>query len=273
MKNFTLKIADEVSSILDSYQQAVNLTGERYEAAYQEYLKNCKSDRYTPEYCRELFNGEVDRFNRELADMAAELDRKLTTAVTSARASAQAGLTQEGSSAEYFTRLNFAHTLIKDAGADITDEIAFDAIGDFRHDLKQIRRFHRTIDRQLDDRTRLISFYDKAWDKLPSGVERDEAIQAFGMGGTGFPLTFGFMYHADRVLAVLDEIVSIANGLLTHKLSESKQEYSTGDNRIEVRRVPMIGLTPAMKIAKLRALAEQVETMLGFMAQVGDFDE
>lgn len=273
MKPFTLQIADEVSSILDSYQQAVDLTGERYEEAHAEFVKNSHSGRFTPEYCREMFNNEVDRYDRELSDMAVELDQKLTKAVTNASSAAQTGLTQEGSSAEYFARLTFAHTLIKDAGADITDEIAFDAIGDFRHDLKQMHRFHRTIDRQMDDRTRLVSFYDIAWDKLPSGVERDEAIQTFGgMGGSGFPMTFGYMYHADKVLAVLDEMVKITHGLLTHKLSESKQLYTEGYERREVRSVPMIALTPAMHIAKLRTMAEQVEKMLGYMDKVGDFE-
>jgi len=274
MKPFKMQIADKIGRILTDYENAVTLTGQRYAVAHEDFKKNLGTGKYTADYCRELFRAEVDRFLAEFYDVAGNLDVQLNKAIASAKTSALEGLTVTDDSAAYYSRLNYAHTLIREEGKTIDDQTAFDFIGDFKHDLKQMHIFFRMIDRQIDDRTRLLSFMDPTLDVLPSGAEHAAAVEAFGGGGSGeFPLTFAYMNHCDKVLAVLDEMASLATGLLTHKLAEKNEYYFIGERREDTIFAPQISLTPAMKIAELRSKAMQVELMLDVMEKIGDFDE
>lgn len=275
MKPFKMQIADKIGRILTDYENAVTLTGQRYAVAHEDYKKNLGTGKYTADYCRELFRADVDHFLKEFYEVAGNLDVQLNKAISSAKASAQEGLTVTDDSAAYYSRLNYAHTLIREEGKTIDDQTAFDFIGDFKHDLKQMHIFFRTIDRQIDDRNRLLSFHDTSWDVLPSGAEHAAVVEAFGgMSGPGeFQLTFAYMNHCDKVLAVLDEMASLATGLLTHKLSEQNTWYVIGDRREDTIYTPQISLTPAMNIAELRSKAKQVELMLDAMEKIGDFDE
>lgn len=115
-----------------------------------------------------------------------------------------------------------------------------------------------------------MSFYDWNMEKI-NPEERQDFIDAFSTGGPGFRKTFGYLYHAEKVLGVLQEMVEVTKKLYTNKMVGSNEKLPLNDETFIS--IPMLSLSEQMKVAKLKKMAQQVENMLHFMEIMGDFSE
>lgn len=270
MNILKLNLHEKVKSIVDQYKLASDAHSDLHRQAYQRYLEKNATGRYKPLHLWEKLAEEKDKADQELAEYGAKLNAEMVKLIRDAAADAKKALSVSNGSADYAGRVSMALAFLREEGRELTDEICFDLIGEFKHDLQTMNRFHRIVERRIDDCTRLYTPKADCYTDLESG--RTVALKS-----TGFQKTFQYMAHANTVLGAIDGLLEIADRLFTRAKTASNESISLGahpeGNGVAFGRVPMLGLTELMGEDRILKEAQDIDLMLIAMEEAGDFKD
>lgn len=268
MEKLTLNLTAPIAEAVETYDRACEAHADLFKQAHADYLRMIHDDRYKPEYCRQELSAACDSADTQLSEMAAKLNADLLKVVQDAQQTAESKLTETSTDAGYAGRMTFALQAIQALGATVTDAEAAAVSAEFRHDLPVMRLFHTIIEKRIDDPKRLAAFTDPDFARVAS-ADRPALVEAIGTGITGFKATFGYLVRADRVLELCKSMVEVAEKAFTVMPKPSNEMLPLGDG--SDLHLPMPALTELMRTGQLKKMAQQIETVLNFMATCGDF--
>lgn len=222
MNVLKLNLYEKVKSIVDEYKLAADAHTELHQQAETRYLEKSATGEYNQLRLWEKRAEEKDQADRELAEFGAKQNAKMMKVIRGAAAEAKKALTVTDGSADYSARVNLALSFLREESRDISDEICFDLIGEFKRDLQSMGRFHRIVERMIDDPTRLYAPTSICY----TDAETKRTVQ---FKPTGFPKTFQYMTHANTVLDAIDELLELTERLFTRKKG-SEATRSTWEN-------------------------------------------
>lgn len=270
MNVLKLNLHEKVKRIVDQYKLASDAHSDLHRQAYQRYLEKTATDMYNPLHLWDKLAEEKDKADQELAEYGAELNAEMVKLIRGAAADAKKALSVSNGSADYASRVSMALAFLREEGRELTDEICFDLIGEFKRDLQTMNRFHRIVERQIDDCTRLYAPKADHYTDLETGRTVD-------LKSTGFHKTFQYMAHANSVLEAIDGLLALTEHLFMRSKKASNEKIALGEhpegNGVSFGWVPMIGLTELMSESRIVEMAQNVDLMLTAMDEAGDFKE
>ena len=259
-----------LAEAITTFNTANEAHADLYRQAHAAYVRMTHDDRYTAEYCRRELNAATDSADTQLAEMVEKINGELRKHIAGSRLYFETKLSETSNDAGYAGHKTFALQAIQALGATITDDEAANVTSEFRRNLPTMRLFHTIIERQIDDPKRLAVFTDPDFARVAS-ADRPALVEAVGNGLTGFKETFDYLVRADRVLELLSTLEETAEKAFLNKPTSSNEELPLGGGHTDVLSLPMISLTELMRVEQMKKLAQQVETVLNFMAVCGDF--
>lgn len=270
MNVLKLNLGEKVKHIIDQYHLAADAHAELHRQAYQKYLEKNATGVYTPLHLWEILAADKDSADKQLAEYGAKLNAELVKLIKGAAADAEKGLTVTNSSADYASRVSMALSFLSAEGSDIDDAICFDLFSEFIHDLRVMNRFHRIVERKIDDPTRLYSPNADCYTDLNTG-------RIVELKPTGFRKTFQYMCHANTALKAISELLRLTERTFTRDTKPSNEEIYLGTHPVVGGRVsanlPMLSMSELLDEDRIQRMANDIDLMLIAMEKAGDFED
>lgn len=266
-----LNLYEKVKDIVDQYKLAADAHTELHRQADARYLEKSATGEYNPLNLWKKRAEEKEQADRELAEFGAKQKAKMVAVIRSAASEAKKALTVTSGSADYSSRVNLALAFLREEGRDISDEICFDLIGEFKRDLQSMGRFHRIVERMIDDPSRLYA---------PTSVcyTDAETKRTVEFKPTGFPKTFQYMTHANTVLDAIDDLLELTEFLFTRAKRPGGNSIDLGNHPVTgaktITWLPMLlSLDELMDETRIQEEAQDIDLMLTAMEEAGDFKD
>lgn len=205
----TIALAKKIQEYINSYKSIVNDIIEDMNENLAPFKNSEVCKRYTDEGLKQTIVEIIKDSHDNIEKFGVVFNQKLTATITAAKKDTLALVMSNDSKkgADYQMKISNALQFLAAEGADITDESAFDILGDFVGDVKQMRLFRNVI--------------------TNSGVQIINAN-----GENKFPLTFGILNTAESINNTFTELEALAKMEFVNSAHSTVETF--GGNRFEV---------------------------------------